>query len=187
MLVVLAATSEWMTGRQIAGLARRGQSASVSAALNRLVAQGIVERQPAGRALLHRLNRSHLAAAAVDTLAGMRRELIDRLRRQFDGWTVRPIHASLFGSAARGDGDERSDIDLLLVRPMGTDEEDPTWRADVADLSAEVLAWTGNHAAVIEQSVNEATAMLKQPPPILANLERDGIVLAGSPLKGLAT
>ena len=61
-LVVLAGTTAPLTGRQITRLVKRGTSPSVSAALDRLVEQGVVHRQEAGRAYLHTLNRDHIAA-----------------------------------------------------------------------------------------------------------------------------
>jgi predicted nucleotidyltransferase len=39
------------------------------------------------------------------------------------------MHASLFGSAARGDGVPESDIDLLIIRPERVDAEDATSNA----------------------------------------------------------
>ena len=41
--------------------------------------------------------------------------LLDGLRDRIAAWPIAPVHASLFGSAARRDGDERSDIDVLVV------------------------------------------------------------------------
>lgn len=131
MLAVLAGTTAPLTGRQIARLAARGTSPSVSAALARLVEQGLVHRQVAGRAYLHILNRDHVAAPAVQALAGLRGELLRRLRDTFAGWEPSPVHASMFGSAARADGDASSDIDLLVIRPKGVDAEDAAWRDQV--------------------------------------------------------
>lgn len=79
VLVALAGTTRPLTGRQVAGLVPRGSQKAVSVALDRLVEQGIVLRQEAGRAYLHVLNRDHLAAPAVEVLAGLRGELLARL------------------------------------------------------------------------------------------------------------
>jgi hypothetical protein len=144
-LMVLAGTTAPLTaGLQIARLVRRGTSPSVSAALERLTAQGIVHRQPAGRAYLHTLNRDHVAAPAVVLLADLRSELLRRLRYPFQRWDPPAVHASMFGSAARADAE--SDIDLLVVRPAGIDEEDSRRRAQLDALNAAVYARTGNHA-----------------------------------------
>ena len=67
--------------------------------------EGIVNAQQAGNAYLYTFNREHLGAPAIDVLVGIRAELERRLRAEIAGWKIAPAHASLFGSAARGDGD----------------------------------------------------------------------------------
>jgi predicted nucleotidyltransferase len=156
-LVVLARTTAPLTGRQIARLARRGTSASVSAALDRLVAQGLVQRQHAGR----------------------------RLRDTLERWQPSPLHASMFGSAARGDGDAGSDIDLLIIRPGAVDEEDAAWRQQVDQLSQAVLSWTGNHAGILELAERDFDSSSDTAPSIVTDLEADGIDLAGLPFRAL--
>lgn len=183
--MVLAGTTAPLTGRQISRLVRKGTSPSVSAALDRLVEQGLVKRQEAGRAYLHTLNRDHIAAPVVESLAGLRAELLRRLRDTFAGWRVAPLHASMFGSAARGDGDASSDVDLLVIRPTDIDEEDVAWRAQVDALAESVHAWTGNHAGIVELGEAELPELRHTPPPILEDLREDGIDLAGHPVRAL--
>jgi DNA-binding transcriptional ArsR family regulator len=184
-LVVLAGTTAPLTGRQIARLARRGTSPSVSAALDRLVDQGLVHRQEAGRAYLHTLNRDHIAAPAVELLAGLRAELLRRLRDTLRSWQPASLHASMFGSAARADGDTSSDIDLLVIRPGDVGEEDAAWRAQVDALGESVHAWTGNHAGIVELGEADIADLRRKPPPILGDLRADGIDLAGLPVRAL--
>jgi predicted nucleotidyltransferase len=184
-LVVLAGTTAPLTGRQIARLVRRGTSPSVSAALDRLVKQGLVHRQQAGRAYLHTLNRDHIAAAVVERLADLRSELLRRLRDALGRWDPGPVHASMFGSAARADGGTESDIDLFIVRPDGVDEEDSQWRAQLDALGEAVYAWTGNHAAIIELAEADLEQLRRDASPILADLRSDGIDLAGIPVRAL--
>lgn len=181
---MLAGTTAPLTGRQIARLVRRGTSPSVSAALDRLVQQGLVHRQQAGRAYLHTLNRDHIAAAVVEQLAALRSELLRRLRDTLGRWDPGPVHASMFGSAARADGNTESDIDLFIVRPDGV-EEDSEWRAQLNALSDAVYAWTGNHAAVIELGEADLAQLRHDASPILADLRSDGIDLAGIPVRAL--
>jgi DNA-binding transcriptional ArsR family regulator len=185
VLVVLAGKTAPLTGRQIARLVRRGSSPSVSAALDRLVEQGLVHRQEAGRAYLQTLNRDHIAAPVAELLAGLRGTLLRRLREALGDWQQAPVHASMFGSAARADGDQSSDIDLLIVRPAGVDEEDQTWRAQLDALGERVLAWTGNHAGIAELAEADLPRLRRNPPPILGDLRADGIDLAGLPVRAL--
>lgn len=183
VLVALAGTTRPLTGRQVAQLVRRGSQKAVSVALDRLVEHGLVHRQEAGSAYLHVLNRDHLATPAVELLAGMRGELLKRLREMLSGWSPPPSHASLFGSTARAEGDTQSDIDLLIVRPKGVDSEDPAWRSQVGDLAEAVHIWTGNHAGIIEMSEAEFAQLQRNAPPVLTDLRTDGIDLAGTPLR----
>jgi len=185
VLVVLAGTTQPLTGRRVARLARRGSVAAVAKALNRLVSQGIVFRQEVPPASLYTLNRRHLAAPAVETLALIRTELLKRLRDALSTWSIPPVHASLFGSAARGDGDIDSDIDIFIVRPAGVDTEDPAWEAQLWGLGEAVLAWTGNDAGIIDFAEQDIEQIRNESPPVLGGLQRDGIDLAGVPLREL--
>ena len=56
----------------------------------------------------------------------------------------------MFGSAARGDGDTSSDVDLLMVDPDDIDPEDPRWRQQLHEFASAVERWTGNHAGISE-------------------------------------
>ncbi|MGH2961676.1 MAG: nucleotidyltransferase domain-containing protein [Solirubrobacterales bacterium] len=153
--------------------------------LNRLTEQGVVSRQEAGQASLYELNRDHLAAPAAEALAGIRTELFERLRTELASWRVRRHHASVFGSAARGDGDATSDVDLFVVRPKATAEDNPVWQAQLNRLAREVLAWTGNHPAIVEISAADVDRMRAERRGLVAELERDGVDLSGRKLSGL--
>lgn len=185
VLAVLAGTTQPLTGRRVADLVRHGSQAGVGKSLTRLVEQGLVLREEAGRALMHKLNRDHLAAPAIEVLVGMRGELLRRLRDAFAAWEVPPAHASMFGSAARGDGDAASDIDLFLVRPEAVGGDDHRWRVQVDGLISDVQAWTGNDTVVIEQDKSDISGLRRSKPPVVKGLKRDAIDLAGIPLREL--
>jgi predicted nucleotidyltransferase len=181
VLIVLAGTTRPLTGREVARLARRGSPPGVAAALDRVVEQGLVLREEVGRAFLHTLNREHLAAPAVLVLAALRAELIERLRAGVAGWEIQPVSAAMFGSAARGDGDVDSDIDLLVVRSADVDEEDERWRTQLRSLADDVHAWTGNHAGLIEVAEQDLPRFLESGLPVLEDLRTEAIPLAGLP------
>lgn len=185
VLFVLAGTTRPLTGRQIAAAAHRGSPRAVAAVLDRLVGQGLVLREEAGRAYLHRLNREHVAAEAVQLLAELRTELLRRLREALAEWAIQPVSAALFGSTARGDGDAASDIDLLVVRTDAVEVEDEQWRAQLEGLAERVLAWTGNHAAIVELAEAELPRLLGEEPPVVQDLRRDGVDLFGRPVRKL--
>lgn len=182
---MLAGTTRPMTGREIARLMGRKSHSGVLDALNRLTEHGVVDREEAGRALLFTLNREHLAAPAVDLLAHMRSELFDRLRRAVGSWKIAPVHVSVFGSFARGEGDTDSDIDLFVVRSQGIERGDPPWREQLDLLARGIQRWTGNPAGIAEVGKEEILRLRKEEPPILAELREDAITIAGSEASAL--
>lgn len=185
VLYVLAGTSGGLTGRRIAQLAPEGTQQGVSKALNRLSEEGIVEREPAGNAIMFRLNRDHLAAAPIVQLMRLREDLIGRLVTELSSWAMRPVHASMFGSAARGDGDAHSDIDLFIVRPGGVDDEDPRWQGQLEGLAEHVAAWTGNRASVADVSADDLAALRECRPAIVGDLEEDALRLVGPEVRAV--
>lgn len=182
VLVVLAGSSVPRTGRELARLTGRSNT-GVQHVLDRLVAHGLVERTEAGRAFLYLLNRDHLLAPAVEQMAEVRVALVGKLREAMAGWEIPAVHASLFGSTARGDGSFASDVDLFIVRPAGADPDDPGWRAQIDELAEHVRRWTGNHAGIAEISEKELPHLRRDRPPVLDEVSADAIDLAGQPAR----
>lgn len=178
VLSALARTTRAQTGREVALAAGRSPS-GVRPILERLAEQGLVDSERMGRAFVYRLNRDHLAAPPVEALASLRSGLFDRLRNEIAGWRIAPVHASVFGSTARGDGDAASDVDLFIVRPKGTEAEDATWRDQLDRLAERVRLWTGNHAGIAEISTDQLATLRTRRPPVLNDLDADAITLAG--------
>ncbi len=179
VLRVLRGTTRHLTGREIARLVHSGSQPTVNACLRRLADHGLVRAEEAGNAYLYTFNRDHLGAHAVELLADIRSRLERRLRAEIADWKIAPAHASLFGSAARGDGDTRSDIDIFVVRPAQVPEDDPSWRRQLERLSEHVYDWTGNHAALSEVSASGVRRLRRERPPVVEDLRRDAITLAG--------
>jgi hypothetical protein len=146
-----------------------------------------------GRNYVHELNREHVAAPAALILAGLRTELWKRFRDELARWKPRPLLAAVFGSAARGDGDEVSDIDLLLVHPLFPGEPEPAgtgaglradepnaiarWEGQVDRLRTQVEGWSGNRLQVVDLSFHEWRRASTQQQLLLSEVERDGIYL----------
>jgi predicted nucleotidyltransferase len=179
VLHVLVGTTQGMSGRRIARLTEKATQEGVRKALGRLVGEGVVTQQETGSAILYQLNRRHLAAPAIEQLTDLRRALLTRLAETFAAWEAPPLHASMFGSAARGDGDSSSDIDLFVVRLGAVDAEDRTWRGQIERLTGDVREWTGNHANVVEVSESDLTDLRRRRPAAIGNLEADALTLAG--------
>lgn len=179
VLSVLAGTTAPLGGREVARLAGVSQNGAWRA-LRRFVEQGVVIEQPAGgRSLLYTLNRQHLAADAIITLTRLRAILIERITERVAGWEIQPIHASIFGSTARGDGDTGSDIDILVVRPRDVDEEDERWRSQINSLASDIHFWSGNHAGIAEISERDLGRLRRMRPPVIGEVTADGITLIG--------
>jgi predicted nucleotidyltransferase len=140
-----------------------------------------VRAEEAGNAYLYTFNREHLAAPALELLADIRSELERRLRAEIAGWEIAAAHISIFGSAARGDGDTRSDIDVFVVRPARVSEDDTRWRAQLEQLSDHVYAWTGNRVGLSEVSAADVRRLRRERPSVVDELRRDAITLVGPP------
>jgi predicted nucleotidyltransferase len=179
VLSALTGTTRPLTGREVSRLAGRRNHSGTLEVLNRLTEQGIVNRREAGSALLYTLNREHLAAPAVESLVNLRVELIRRLGDVVTAWKPLPFHASVFGSTARGDGNEASDIDLFLVRPDGVTAEQVEWSEQVDRLAGQVMRWTGNRASIAQVGLDELPRLMQEPPSIIAELRTDAITLFG--------
>jgi predicted transcriptional regulator len=184
LLVSLAGSREARSGRRLAEEIGRSRT-GVQHVLDRLVEDGLVQRVEAGSAFLYTFNHDHLLAQAVQEMAGVRAQLVQRMRALVGTWQTEPCHLSLFGSAARGDGDRQSDIDLFLVRPRSVDAEDEGWREQVEGLAERVNEWTGNHAGIIELEEKRLPGLRRRRPAALRELDRDAVDIAGTPVDQL--
>lgn len=188
-LTVLARTEQPLTGRRVAELTRRGTHPAIQKVLDRLADHGLVDVQPAGPARLYTLNREHLLAAPVLAAVAVRETLLTRLREGIRTWGVPCIHASLFGSLARGDAGAESDIDILVIRAASTPEDDPTWQRQLATLEHQVSRWTGNPLAWFETTEEALTRTLAHPnhdeEPVVSSWRQDAVGLAGESLHSL--
>ncbi|HVB41961.1 MAG TPA: nucleotidyltransferase domain-containing protein [Streptosporangiaceae bacterium] len=209
VLAVLARSGIPMTVGDVAGQMPRGSEVGVRRSLARLVEQGIVRATEMGRNRVHELNREHVAAPVADLLAGLRLELWQRLRAKLGTWNPKPIYGCVFGSAARGDGDSGSDIDLLLVHAPFPADSDPRrqakglvdqlagvaaefaavqlterqvskWHRQVDELHGHVRAWTGNRLQATEMSSFEWGDHRRRGSALFENIARDAIKVAGA-------
>lgn len=206
VLAVLAAAGKPLTVGQVAQQAVRGSEIGIRRSLARLIEQGIVRATLMGRNQVHELNRDHIAASVAEALAGLRNELWQRFRGELSRWRPKPLYACIFGSAARRDGDENSDIDLLLVHPPFPGEEkpgfpipggrsqladalgsallsssepeaQPQWESQIDRLRDLVERWTGNSLQVVDLSFYEWRHPSKPHQSLLAEIQRDGLEL----------
>jgi predicted nucleotidyltransferase len=205
VLAVLAAAGKPLTVGQVAGQAVRGSEIGIRRSLARLVEQGLVRATVMGRNQVHELNREHVAADVAVMLAGLRTELWKRFRDELASWRPRPLYAAVFGSAARGDGDESSDVDLLVVHPPFPGEKPGRINASLRTVIADALGqfmtssteldaakqweeqldllrerveqWTGNALQVVDLSFHDWRHPTEEHRRLFLEVDRDGVDL----------
>lgn len=176
VLAVLYRAAQPLTIGEIFERMPRGSEIGARKCVSRLIDQGIVRSTRAGRTQVHELNRSHVAADVARILAEMRETLIGRMRSSIERWHVKPIYAALFGSLARGEGNEESDVDLIVVhRPLPGEQQrlnasvrlqtawfaDPllserqrdAWDRQLDRLRTDVHSWCGNELQIVDTSL----------------------------------
>ena len=174
VLFVLARADAAFTGGDLARLLPHASPDGVRKAAQRLVVHGVVTMEQVGRAYNYRLNRRHLLADAVLGVARSAEILRERVYDHVQGWPRLPEAVVLFGSAARGDMDVDSDIDLLVVAGPG-DEIDEA----VAELADATTGWTGNDARVVHLRPHEVRDAVAARDSFMDELLSDGQVLWG--------
>ena len=148
--------------------------------VNHASERGLILVEQAGRSRMCRFNREHLAAGAVIELVAIRERMLRAIEDEIASWSIAPLHASLFGSVARAEGDTNSDLDLLLVRPKGEPEED--WEEQKYTSGIRLRAKIGNHVSWFDISMTELKRAMRGSEPIIAEWKQDSIALAGPPL-----
>lgn len=175
LLQTLARLERPVTRRQLAAAAGVAPG-NASAVVEELIRAGLVSETSAGRASMVALNRAHLAAGPLLALAGLRGELIHRLRDRLTGWPDL-LGAWLFGSVARGDADDESDVDLLIV---AEDLESVDLHERLAVLDLDVRSWTGNELQVVEHSAASWRKLVRARNPLVEQMRLEGIPLTDS-------
>jgi len=176
VLAALARLEQPVTGRGLTRLLAGGASQrGVSNALAHLVEQGVVIRENQPPAALYRLNRDHVAAPAVEVLAGLRDRLRERCAAEVGSWERRPKWAAFFGSVVRGEGDEASDIDIVLVDDRVTANH-AGWADDIDRLAERIHAWSGNHASIVAFTPEE---WITSSEPVAAQIAAEAVTIWG--------
>ena len=184
VLQVLAETESALSATQITQLARFGSRTGLLPVLDRLVDHGLVNAEPANRGFMYRLNREHVLADPLLAIARVRAEVLRRLQVAVGSLTPSPLHASVYGSFARGEAGPSSDIDVLLVLPERPSDED-AWAEQLHVFAGRVLGWTGNRLEVFALSVQELRAYAKRREPVVSSWREESITLHGVALDRL--
>jgi predicted nucleotidyltransferase len=153
--------------------------------LERLAEHGLVLAEPTNNGHMYRLNRDHVLAQPLLQATNARREALDRLTAAVRGLHPPPLHVSVFGSFARHEGTERSDIDLLIVTADEADGSDEQWQEQMRELEDRVLSWTGNRLEVLVLSRDHLRAVAEAGEPILDSLRSQALTLHGPDISSL--
>ena len=180
VLQALAATTGWATGADVHRLAGAGSDDGVRRVLARLVDQGVVLSDQHSHATFYLLNRDHVAADAIVSLTRLRGVIIDRITAALKVWSPPPVHASLFGSFARGEATTDSDIDVLIVIDPTADSDAATEAVDRLD--ADIRRWTGNAAHIVDRKPDALAGMVAADDPLVRSWRADHIDLIGARL-----
>ncbi len=180
VLTVLAGAQRAFTPSQLHALLLEYSEAGVRKSVKRLVRQGLVRANPVGNAVLYELNRDHLAAPAVIELVNATSRLVERAQVELSHWTSPVLCALLFGSAARGEMNPESDLDIFLFYDDEGSIEDPQWQLQLENFRSRIVAWTGNDARIILMSQEDFRNQLTSKDPLLQAVVRDGVLLYGA-------
>lgn len=179
LLGVLARTDGDLNLRTVASLANVsvGQASRV---MPDLVELGMVERREVPPSALFRLVRHHVAVEPLLQLERARDRVVEEMAHEAKEMRCPPESVIVFGSFSRGDGDALSDIDVVLVRSPGVDDDDPTWLDDQAAWRRRVSALAGNRVEILDVGLADVKAALESDQPLWADLRNEGRVVFGS-------
>lgn len=182
VLRVLVGADASFSIRQLARLAEVSAPRAVEI-VNRASERGLILVEQAGRSRMCRFNREHLAANAIIDLVTIRERILRALESEITAWSIQPLHASLFGSAARGDGGTDSDLDVLIVRPEAVTES--MWDDQKYASGLRLMAKIGNAVSWFDISMAELKTASDASEPILSEWKSEGIRLSGTLLPDL--
>ncbi len=170
VLSVLLRTGAPLTGRQVHGMVSDECSLwSVQEALKALTRLGIVETQTIGRAGVHTISEGHAAVphlrALANPIAILRAAIAESVGSEVESVIV-------FGSIARGEASEGSDIDLAVIAASGWDER--------TDLEDAVRISVGDGCEVLVFTPSQFQQLARSGEPVVSDILRDGLALIGS-------
>jgi predicted nucleotidyltransferase len=178
VLRVLHGVTVPLNTARLASLTRLSKPA-VSTALDELAAMGLVDRSPAGRSWVHWLVRDNVyVRAMVDPVFAAEAEIPETLERELkEAFGGHALSVVLFGSYARGEQGEKSDIDVVLV---GEDERAKArLDAESDEQLVKLSRRFGSSLSPLVYDAREAGTLWSRAPDLLASIERDGIVVCG--------
>lgn len=169
VLSTLLRTDARLTGRQVHALVSDRYSLwSVQEALKAWVQLGVVDTEVIGRAVVHAINEDHYTVAPLRSLLDPMAALT-KTAAQIVGEDVEAV--IVFGSVARGEAKEGSDIDLAVIAQSGWDGR--------VDLEDAVRKHLGNDCDVLVFTAKDFKSLAAAHEPVVDEILIDGIPLIG--------
>ncbi|MDO8806177.1 MAG: nucleotidyltransferase domain-containing protein [Elusimicrobiota bacterium] len=167
------------TGREIARKADLSPRAAQQA-LQELYAAGIVHRKTAGASYLFSLNRTryvvkNMLSPLFESEGGLFGAMIEELRKALPNKGV--VSLIVFGSVARGEGRQGSDLDIMLVLEDSLDVRKIT--AGIQDKSGEFLAKFGMMLSPHVIRRRDFVARFDKKDKLIQNVIKEGRVISG--------
>ena len=97
-----------------------------------------------------------------------------------------PVSTIVFGSFARGDDEQDSDIDVVIIRPPAVFGDDEAWIEQLEQWRTTVGRIAGRRVEVLDIDADEAVARLASRSSLWRDVRRDGYVVFGQRLSELA-
>ena len=176
LLRVLSKTRGTYTGRELARLVGYSHT-HTNSALAELEINGLVIRRKAGNSYLYSLNEdSVLLSRIIDPAFRIEQGLLQDLANAFFERLGRDLMSIvLFGSVARGEEEEDSDIDLVLV--VRNDADLDKLEEKVSEVSLDLAISYGSPISSILVTQSEYTAKKLRKRAFWRDVVKDGIEL----------
>jgi len=181
---------KWFYTRELAALAKVS-TWTVSREFSRFVKKGVIKQKQEGRQLYYALNIANPKTRALCQLfESERREALYKGNRRLS-WALEEFSRRvfdflpqiqslvLFGSVARGEMTETSDVDILVIVPNLVQESFNQMMRDVDKLAEEVDATYPLNLAPITMTVKDFEAAVREKKRIAQDVLRDGLILFG--------
>jgi predicted nucleotidyltransferase len=133
-----------------------------------------------GAAALVRLVRENEAARSVLSLVNLRQGVLARLAGEARKIRPVPICLAVFGSFARGEAHEISDVDVLVVAPPDARDDGVQWTAALGQWSDRAARIAGNPVNLLEATLEEWPSLVRRQREPWRTIVEEAVVLIGA-------
>jgi len=154
-------------------------TAQTNQLLRRLVSLGLVNVSHRPPAKLYALNFQHALVPSLLRLLTVSAELEDEILEALDSLTPPPDLVAIFGSYARGEDSEESDLDLLAVWSQEEDFGLGALMLETAEFCMNFKRRTGNDLNISFLKMSDLRASFQDKTRFAKNLVSDGRALKG--------